>query len=55
MLSMYALILGFFQRYDAKAGVGTVLTMMLPYVMWMLIIWVGLFSAWYWLGLPWGV
>ncbi len=55
MLSMYALILGFFQRYDAKAGVGTVLTMMLPYVMWMLILWVGLFSAWYWLGLPWGV
>lgn len=55
MLSMYALILGFFQRYDGKAGVGTVLTMMLPYVLWMLTIWLGLFAVWYWLGIPWGV
>lgn len=55
MLSMYALILGFFQRYDSKAGVGSVLTTMLPYVMWMLVIWLGLFSIWYWLAIPWGV
>ncbi|UPG73727.1 AbgT family transporter [Roseomonas gilardii subsp. gilardii] len=55
MLSMYALILGFFQRYDRSAGVGTVLTLMLPYVMWMLVTWLGLFTLWYWLGIPWGV
>jgi aminobenzoyl-glutamate transport protein len=55
MLSMYALILGFFQRYDRNAGVGTVLTMMLPYVMWMLVFWLALFALWYWLGIPWGV
>jgi aminobenzoyl-glutamate transport protein len=55
MLSMYALILGFFQKYDKDAGVGTVLAMMLPYVVWMLGLWTLLFAAWYWLGLPWGL
>jgi aminobenzoyl-glutamate transport protein len=55
MLSMYALILGFFQKYDKKAGVGTLFAMMLPYVMWMLALWTLLFAAWYWLGLPWGL
>jgi aminobenzoyl-glutamate transport protein len=55
MLSMYALILGFFQKYDKNAGVGTVFAMMLPYVVWMLALWTLLFAAWYWLGLPWGL
>jgi aminobenzoyl-glutamate transport protein len=55
MLSMYALILGFFQKYDKNAGVGTVLAMMLPYVVWMLALWTLLFAAWYWSGLPWGL
>jgi aminobenzoyl-glutamate transport protein len=55
MLSMYALILGFFQKYDKNAGVGTLFAMMLPYVVWMLALWTLLFVAWYWLGLPWGL
>lgn len=53
MLSMYALILGFFQKYDKEAGVGTLFAMMLPYVVWMLLLWTLLFAAWYWLALPW--
>lgn len=55
MLSMYALILGFFQRYDAKAGVGTVFALMLPYAACMLALWILFFAVWYSLGVPWGV
>ncbi len=55
MLSMYALILGFFQRYERNAGVGTLFTLMLPYAVWMLGLWLVFFSIWYWLGIPWGL
>lgn len=55
MLSMYALILGFFQRYDKTAGVGTLFTLMLPYAVWMLGLWLVFFSVWFWLGIPWGL
>jgi aminobenzoyl-glutamate transport protein len=55
MLSMYALILGFFQRYEPEAGVGTLFTLMLPYAVWMFGLWMLFFSAWYWLGIPWGL
>jgi aminobenzoyl-glutamate transport protein len=55
MLSMYALILGFVQKYDKNAGVGTVFAMMLPYVVCMLGLWTLFFALWYWLGLPWGL
>lgn len=54
LLSMYALIIGFFQKYDPKAGIGTVTALMLPYFFWMLALWTTLFAAWYLLGLPWG-
>lgn len=55
LLSMYALIIGFFQKYDPKAGIGTVTAMMLPYVLWMLPLWTVLFLVWHLLGLPWGL
>ena len=48
-------MVGFAQKYDSKAGVGTVVALMLPYVVWMLAIWILLFAAWYLSGLPWGV
>lgn len=49
-----ALVVGFAQKYDKNAGVGTIVALMLPYVFWVMITWTLLFIAWYLLGLPWG-
>ena len=51
----FALVVGFAQKYDKNAGVGTVVSLMLPYVVIMLVLWTFLFAAWHLLGLPWGV
>jgi aminobenzoyl-glutamate transport protein len=51
----FALVVGFAQKYDAKAGVGTVVALMLPYVIWIAIVWTIFFAGWYLLGLPWGL
>jgi aminobenzoyl-glutamate transport protein len=51
----FALMVGFVQKYDSKSGVGTVVSLMLPYVAWMFILWTGLFTVWMMLGLPWGL
>ena len=51
----FALVVGFAQKYDKKAGVGTVVALMLPYVVWITIVWMLLFVGWYLLGLPWGL
>jgi aminobenzoyl-glutamate transport protein len=50
----FALIVAFAQKYDPKAGVGTVIALMLPYVLIVLVLWVVLFTVWHLLGLPWG-
>lgn len=51
----FALVVGFAQRYDKSAGVGTVVSMMLPYVVIMYAVWTLLFTGWQLLGLPWGL
>lgn len=51
----FALVVGFAQKYDKNAGVGTVVSLMLPYVVIMLVLWTLLFAAWQMLGLPWGL
>lgn len=51
----FALVVGFAQKYVRNAGVGTVVALMLPYVIWLLVVWTVLFAAWYLLGLPWGI
>jgi aminobenzoyl-glutamate transport protein len=50
----FALIVTFAQKYDPKAGVGTVIALMLPYVVVLLVVWSALLAAWHLLGLPWG-
>ncbi len=50
----FALVVGFAQVYDKKAGIGTVVALLLPYVLWMIVLWTLMFVAWYLLGLPWG-
>ncbi len=42
------------QRYDKKAGVGTILALMIPYVLFITVAWILLFVAWWLLGIPLG-
>ena len=43
----FALVVGFAQKYDKNAGVGTVVSLMLPYVIWMFVLWTLLFAVWH--------
>lgn len=52
MMSYFALIIAFVQRYDKKSGLGTVVALMLPYSIVFLIGWILFFILWYYLGLP---
>jgi aminobenzoyl-glutamate transport protein len=52
MMSYFALIVAFVERYDSKAGIGTVIATMLPYSFFFLIAWVLLLIIWIILGLP---
>jgi aminobenzoyl-glutamate transport protein len=42
------------QRYKKDAGIGTVVALMIPYVVTLLIAWILLFMVWFWLGIPLG-
>lgn len=42
------------QRYKKSAGVGTVVSMMLPYTLVLVVTWTAFYIAWYLLGIPWG-
>jgi aminobenzoyl-glutamate transport protein len=54
LLPHFALVVGFAQRWQKSAGVGTVVAMMLPFATAMFIAWAALFFVWYLLGLPFG-
>lgn len=54
MMSYFALIVAFIQRYDKKAGIGTVVATMLPYSVLFLIGWTILLIIWILLDLPLG-
>jgi aminobenzoyl-glutamate transport protein len=54
MMSYFALIVAFVERYDPKAGIGTVIATMLPYTFVFLIAWIILFAIWMLFGLPLG-
>ena len=54
MMSFFALIIAFFQKYDSKAGIGTVMATMLPYSIVFFIVWTILLIVWILLGLPLG-
>ena len=42
------------QRYDKSAGIGTILSLMIPYSILLLVAWLILFTAWFVLGIPLG-
>ena len=52
MMSYFALIVAFFERYDPKSGIGTVVATMLPYTVAFLICWSVLLVIWMTFGLP---
>ncbi|MEP0546457.1 MAG: AbgT family transporter [Rhodothermales bacterium] len=54
MMSYFALIIAFVERYDKKAGIGTVVATMLPYTFVFLVIWMILLIVWLVFGLPLG-
>lgn len=54
MMSFFALIIAFVQKYDPKAGIGTIIAAMVPYSVGFLISWVLLLIVWLLLGLPLG-
>lgn len=54
MMSFFALIIAFIQKYDSRAGIGTIIATMLPYSIAFFILWTLLLIAWVLLGLPLG-
>lgn len=54
MMSYFALIVAFVERYEKKAGIGTVVATMLPYSLVFLLVWSMLLGTWMLLGLPLG-
>jgi aminobenzoyl-glutamate transport protein len=54
LMAYFPLIVVFAQRYKKDAGIGTVVSLMLPYVVILSIAWTLFFVAWYLIGIPLG-
>jgi aminobenzoyl-glutamate transport protein len=54
MSPYFVMALGFIQRYRPTAGIGTLMSLVLPLALVNLVVWTVLFLAWYALGLPLG-
>ncbi len=52
MMSYFALIVAFMQKYDRKAGIGTIISTMLPYTFVFSIVWIVILVIWMIFGLP---
>ncbi len=52
MMSYFALIVTYAQKYDEKNGIGTIISLMIPYTVVFLIAWAILITLWMWLGIP---
>ncbi len=54
MMSFFALIIVYFEKYDKKAGIGTLISTMLPYSLAFFVLWSLLLIGWILLKLPLG-
>ncbi len=54
MMSFFALIIAFIQKYDERAGIGTIIATMLPYSIAFFIVWTLLLIVWIMFGIPLG-
>jgi len=54
LMAYFPLIVIFAKRYKKDAGIGTVVSMMLPYVLVLSVVWTAFFIVWYLIGIPLG-
>ncbi len=54
LMPYFAIVLAFAQRYKPDIGIGTLITMMLPYSAAFLVVWMLMFAIWITIGLPLG-
>ncbi|MFN2396162.1 MAG: AbgT family transporter [Bacteroidales bacterium] len=54
MMSYFALIVTFAEKYDERYGIGTIISTMLPYTIFLAIVWIAALMIWMWLGIPLG-
>ena len=54
LMPYFGVVLAFIQRYDAKAGIGTLIAAMLPYSLMFLLSWSLMLAVWILLGIPLG-
>ena len=54
MMSYFALIVTFAEKYDERYGIGTIISTMLPYTIFLAIVWIAALMGWIWLGIPLG-
>jgi len=54
LMAYFPLVVVFVQRYKKQAGIGTLVSLMLPYVVVLSIAWIAFFVAWYLIGIPLG-
>lgn len=54
MMSFFALIIAYIQKYESRAGIGTIIATMMPYSIAFFFVWTALLIIWILLGLPLG-
>lgn len=52
MMSYFALIVTYAEKYDSKNGIGTIISLMIPYTILFLLLWIVLLVVWMQLGIP---
>jgi aminobenzoyl-glutamate transport protein len=55
LLPYFPLVIVFAQKYVKNVGIGTLISMMLPYAIAFMIVRIPMFIAWIWAGLPLGI
>ncbi len=51
----FPLLIGWVRKYDKDIGIGTILSLLIPYAVVLFVMWVALLFIWFWLDLPIGV
>lgn len=54
MMSYFALIVTFAEKYDERYGIGTIISTMLPYTIFLSVVWIAVLMLWIWFGIPLG-
>ncbi|MBM7838913.1 aminobenzoyl-glutamate transport protein [Alkalihalobacillus xiaoxiensis] len=54
LMTYFAIVIAFAQKYDKNMGIGTLISVMLPFSIWLLISWSAMIIIWIFTGLPLG-